>query len=157
VQSQRSLNDLKTVELTASPRPQPGKVWARGHFCDYLPTSAWTVLVEPDDLDEQGKHYLERVADSQGLFSVQGAFHQLLRFPSVRVSALPAASMEATCHLRVESVERFVTAERGARGADAQAGGSEFGTRLRAELESVAAGDRVLIACHNDAERNRLA
>src|SRR5262249_43462347 len=35
----------------------------RGHLCDYLPTQSWTMLVEAGDLEEQGKHYLERVAD----------------------------------------------------------------------------------------------
>ena len=111
-----------------------------GHLCDYLPADAWTVLVEPDDLHEQGKHYLERVADPAGLFSVPGVFQQLLRFPSVQVSALPRPSVEATCHLRVESVERF---------------SGDVG-KVRDELDSVAAGDRVLIACHNEAECKRL-
>ena len=71
-----------------------------------------------------------------GLFSVPGTLQQLLKFPSVTVSALPAASIEATWHLRVESVERF----------------SGDVTRIRDELDQVAAAERVLIACHNDAE-----
>jgi transcription-repair coupling factor (superfamily II helicase) len=111
-----------------------------GHFCDYLPADAWVVLVESDDLREQGKHYLERVPDATGLFSVAGAFQQLLRFPSVKVSALPSPTVEATAHLRVESVERF----------------SGDVSRVRDELDSVAASDRVLIACHNEAECKRL-
>src|SRR5262249_36008264 len=102
---------------------------------------AWVVLVEPEELLEQGKHYLERIADLRGLFSVPGVFQQLLRFPSVQVSALPAPSVEAVCHLRVESVERF----------------SGDVTKLRDELDTTSAGDRALIACHNEAERNRLS
>src|SRR5439155_16512817 len=111
-----------------------------GHLCDFLQPQSWTVLVEPDELHEQGKHYLERVADARGLFSVPGAFQQLLRFPSVRISALPCPSVEASCHLRVESVERF----------------SGDVKRVRDELDSATAGDHLLIACHNDAEVKRL-
>jgi len=153
-QSQRSLGALERVDLMgltslAPPAPVPGKakgakdagkVNNRGHLCDYLPAEAWTLLVEPGDLQEQGKHYLERVADGRGLFTVQGTFQQLLRLPSVTVSALPQPSVEATCHLRVESVERF----------------SGNVAKLRDELTAVAAGDRVVIACHNEAERKRL-
>src|SRR5262249_55598530 len=111
-----------------------------GHLCDYLPADAWTVLIEPDDLHEQGKHYLERVADPRGLFSLPAVLGQLLRFPSVQESALPAATVETVCHLRVESVERF----------------SGDVAKLRDELDHAAAGDRVLIACHNEAECKRL-
>ncbi|HEV3447108.1 MAG TPA: transcription-repair coupling factor [Gemmataceae bacterium] len=119
---------------------QAQPVLPTGHLCDYLPANAWTALIEPDDLAEQGKHYLERVTDPRGLFSVPGVFQQLLRFPNVRISAMPSPSVEASCHLRVESVERF----------------SGDVTKLRDELDSTTAGDRVVIACHNEAESKRL-
>jgi transcription-repair coupling factor (superfamily II helicase) len=48
--------------------------------------------------------------------------------------------VEATCHLRVESVERF---------------SGDVG-RVRDELDAVAVRDRVLVASHNDAESKRL-
>ncbi len=151
-ETQRSLSDLTSVEVTAGlQRGRRGDPRANGHghdaplpytahLCDYLPADAWTVLVEPDDLHEQGKHYLERIADLRGLFSLPGVFQQVLRFPNVRVGSLPIASTEATCHLRVESVERF---------------SGDVG-KLRAELAAAAAGDQVLIACHNEAECKRL-
>ncbi len=149
--TQRSLGAVPTAEISgvvggAAPHasgngeatsPAPALT---GHFCDYLPADAWVVLVESDDLREQGKHYLERVPDATGLFSVAGAFQQLLHFPSVKVSALPSPTVEATAHLRVESVERF----------------SGDVSRVRDELDAVAASDRVLIACHNEAECKRL-
>src|SRR5262249_58044012 len=74
------------------------------------------------------------------LCGAEGALAQVLRSPSVHVSALPSPSVEATCHLRVESVERF----------------SGDVTKLRDELDVAAAGDVVMIACHNEAERKRL-
>ena len=140
--TQRSLGNQDSAELmglAVGHAPQATEP-ERGHLTDYLAAGSWIVLTEPDDLDEAGKHYLERVADPVGLFSVQGVFQQVLRFPSVTLSALPRPSVEATCHLRVESVERF---------------SGNIG-RVRDELDSVAAGDRVLIACHNEAECKRL-
>src|SRR5262249_11388901 len=110
--TQRSLQELQAVDITGTASEGAhaqgnGKDIAAlpytGHFCDYLPEGTWTVLVETADLTEQAKHYLERVADPRGLFSVQGVLAQLLRFPNVRLSALPAPTVEATCHLRVES------------------------------------------------------
>src|SRR5262245_59679285 len=143
--TQRSLGQQPSVEITGlQTQADEGKdaapVPMTGHLCDYLPPGSWTLLVELDDLVEQGKHYLERVPDARGLFSTEGALKQLVRFPSVRLSGMPAPSVEATCHLRVESVERF----------------SGEVSRVRDELDSVVSGDRVLIACNNDAECKRL-
>src|SRR5262249_7763762 len=111
-----------------------------GHLSDYLPADTWIILVEPEELHEQAGQYLERVAEASTVFSPHTVFQRLLRFPSVTISALPSPSVEATCHLRVESVERF----------------SGDVTRLRDELDGIAAGDRVLLACHNEAECKRL-
>ncbi len=124
-------NDGRTPEMTAPPR---------GHFCDYLPPNSWVVLVEPAELREQGQLFRERAADLIGLFSVEGTFEQLLRLPSVTMTAIPAASVEATCHLRVESVERF----------------SGNVGRIGEELDTVARNECVLIACQSEGERRRL-
>ncbi|MCI0682174.1 MAG: transcription-repair coupling factor [Gemmataceae bacterium] len=138
-ESQRSLGDSQAVEITATGQDLRAEGF-RGHLCDYLPAGAWTMIVEAGDLEEQGKHFLERVPDFTGLFSVPAVFQQLIAFPNIKVSSMPAASMEITCHLRVESVERF----------------SGDVTKVRDELDTAAAGDFVMIACHNDAEKKRL-
>ena len=169
LQTQRSLGDSPHADLMSvnmprlhasapsSPSLRPGEKLAKpprqspsptnhqplfpsGLLTDFLLSDAWAAMIEPDDLQEQGKHYLERVADGRGLFSVTGVFQQLLRFPNVRISALPGVSLETTCSLRVESVERF----------------SGSVSKLREELDGIAAADRVVIACHNDAEVKRL-
>jgi transcription-repair coupling factor (superfamily II helicase) len=142
-QTQRSLANVQSIELPTDPSIVPvddGKPFDRGNLCDYLPSSSWTILIEPEELQEQGKLYLERVGDAPGLFSVAGVFQQLFQFPSVNITALPRPSVEATLHLAVESVERF-------RG-DVKSVGDE--------LDTVAASDRVLIACQNEAECKRL-
>jgi len=146
-QTQRSLGQVDEADITgllptSSAKASGGShAPGHGHLCDYLPEDAWTVLVEVEELGEQGKHYLERVAEVTGLFSVEGVFQQLLRFPNVTVSALPSPSVEAMCHLRVESVEHF---------------SGEVG-KVRDELDAVAAQDVVLIACHNEGECKRLS
>ncbi|MFO0908501.1 MAG: transcription-repair coupling factor [Isosphaeraceae bacterium] len=80
------------------------------------------------------------MADPRGLFTVEATLARLLKFPSVTLSTLAASSLEATCHLRIESVERF----------------SGELTKVKAELDSASAGDHVLIACHNAGEVERL-
>src|SRR5262249_41499887 len=77
--TQRSLAELERTELSgiATRSPDQGTngdsvpaVPYTGHLCDYLPEDAWTAIVEPEEINEQGKHYLDRVADLRGLFSV---------------------------------------------------------------------------------------
>ncbi len=138
--TQRSLGDLKAVEITAQ-TPSGGVAALHGHLCDYLPRQTWTVIVELGEMKEQGKVYLERVADITGLFSIPGVLQQLTQFPSIQISTLPTPTMEATCHLRAESVERF----------------SGDVHKVREELDSIGAHDYVMVACHNEAERNRLS
>jgi transcription-repair coupling factor (superfamily II helicase) len=143
--TQRSLGAVPAAELTgmlnvsgldeeATPPP------LTGHLADYLPGNARVVLIEPEELHDQGSQYLQRMTDTAGLFSVAGVFAQLLRFPSVKIAALPSPTVEEACHLRVESVERL----------------SGDVTRVRDELDAVAVQDHVLIACHNEAECKRL-
>ena len=97
-------------------------------------------MVEPPDLREEGRHYLGRLEDRRGLYSVEASFEKLIRFPTIAISTLAADSLETTCHMRIESIERF----------------SGELTKVKAELESAAAGEDVLIACHNAAEVERL-
>jgi transcription-repair coupling factor (superfamily II helicase) len=138
VGTQRSSGDVKEVIVlgnSATPRAA-----IRGHLTEHLPANSWVVLVEPTELHEQGKFFLETVAGVEGLFTVAGTFQQLLAKPNATVSALPRPGVEAAAHLRVESVERF----------------SGNVNRVRDELDSVGREDRVLIACHNEAEVHRL-
>src|SRR5581483_2818569 len=114
-----------------------------GFITDYLPPDSRVVLVEPGDLKEQARHFFERVSDATGLFTPEGTFANLVRLPSVTVTALPRPSVEASAHLRVESVERF----------------SGNVHRVRDELDAIATGEtqQVLIACQSDAECHRLS
>ena len=140
--TQRSLG-TKT-ELVVLPvgdgSPTATRTSSLGSFTDYLPANSVIALVEPGDLKEQARHFFERVADPTGLFTADGTFAQLMQRPTVTVTALPRPSVEASAHLRVESVERF----------------SGNVQRVRDELDAVAHSDRVLIACQTEAECHRL-
>jgi transcription-repair coupling factor (superfamily II helicase) len=136
--NQRSLGELKEARiLSAAARGQAG---GRGHFTEHLPSNTCIVQVEPRELHEQGKFFLEAVASVEGLFTVEGTFKQLIGRPNVTITAMPRPGIEAAAHLRVESVERF----------------SGNVNRVRDELDLIARADRVLIACHNEAEVHRL-
>ncbi len=139
-ETQRSLGRWEFVTLTATPVLAGDDLTNQGPPTDALLQGTWVVLVEPNDLREEGRHYLGRSGDPRGLYSVESTFARLVKHPSITLSTLAASSLEATCHLRVESVERF----------------SGELAKVKAELESASAGDRVLIACHNAAEVERL-
>lgn len=143
VSSQRSLDKQPSVRLLSVEAGHALGLAERGFITDYLPLNSRIALVEPADLKEQGNHFFERVADATGLIVPDAAFANLLRLPNVTISALPRPSVEASVHLRVESVERF----------------SGNVHRVRDELDAVAADDaqRVLIACQTDAECHRLS
>src|SRR6185295_10582409 len=103
VASQRSLATADAIDITIlSPSPDD-----REHFTGYLPAGSWFFLVEPADLEEEGRHYLDRLDRPQDFHSISTTMRQVVQFPSVAVAGIPAGSMETTCHLQIESVERF--------------------------------------------------
>jgi transcription-repair coupling factor (superfamily II helicase) len=111
-------------------------------FVESLPSGSWIVLSELEQLIQEGKDYRARLEDRGGLYSVESTMARVADFPLVTLAAIGADSSETTQHLQVESIERFT----GPRG------------EVLNELASTAARDeQVLIACHNEGERGRLA
>lgn len=139
-ETQRSLDRLTSITITTFPSVEEAPLADLGHAADVLQTKSWVVLVEPNDLREEGRQYLGRVADPRGLFTVEATLAKLVKRPSVTLSTLASSSMDTTCHLRIESVERF----------------SGELSKVKSELDNASAGDNVLIACHNAAEVERL-
>jgi len=140
VESQRSLDRWTSVTLTAAIGVEDADPSSLGHPTDFFPEGTWIALLEPADLREEGRRYLARLDDARGLFTVEQSFERLIRLPTIAISTLAADSLETTCHLRIETIERF----------------SGELTKVKAELDSAAAGESVLIACHNAAEVERL-
>jgi transcription-repair coupling factor (superfamily II helicase) len=138
--SQRSEGLMEEVGLTTPIALDPSRPETLGHLADFLPEGSWVVLAELDDLKAQAQLALSRVEDPRGLLTFEACLTRLTRWPSVTLATLAAASLEATCHLRIESVERF----------------SGELAKVKAELDDAAAGERVLIACHNEGEARRL-
>ena len=116
--------------------PQDGEC-----FVDRLGAGAWVVLAELHDLVEEGRHYLQRLDDPQGLYRVETVLARTTTRPSVTLSALMGASAETTCHLQVESLERLAGPK----------------SEVLQELAGIVGRDEtVVIACHNEGERLRL-
>jgi len=142
--SQRSLEKLPVVSLmpAAINREAARGLSENGFLTDYLPPNSRVVLVEPADLKEQVKYFFDRVADPTGLFTPEATLSNLMQLSNVTVTAMPRPSVEASAHLRVESVERF----------------SGNVHRVRDELDAIATGETqvVLIACQTEAECHRL-
>lgn len=136
VATQRSLGALDQVDVTML-EPTASD---RAHFTAYLPTDTWFLLVEPNELQEEGKFYLERMDRPQAFHAVRPTLEEIYKFPSVTAAAVPAGSMETTAHLEFESVERF---------------SGDIG-KVRDELDKVSAGQEVFIVCETEAEVERL-
>ncbi|MEA1951957.1 MAG: CarD family transcriptional regulator, partial [Planctomycetota bacterium] len=137
VSSQRSLATLDKVDVTMlDPNGRH-----EAHLADYLPSKTWFLLIEPGDLEEEGRQYLERQESPQDIHNTRAVMAKILQFPSVTTSAVAAGSLETTCHLKIESVERF----------------SGDISKVRDELEAVGQGQQVLIVCQTEAEVERLA
>lgn len=136
VATQRSLAKRDSVAITMLDPQSP----VRSHFTSYLPEGSWFLLVEPSDIDEEGRYFHERQDAPDRLHSTKTTLAEIFKFPSVTAAGIPAGSYETTCHLGFESVERF--------SGDLQ--------KVRAELESVAGDERVMLVCETPAEIERL-
>ena len=136
VATQRSLSSLEAIDVTALVPSDDD----REHFADFLPEGSWFALVEPADIQEEARHFLERLERPQDAYSLNSTLTQIYRYPSATLAAVPVGSMETTCHLRIESVERF----------------SGDIHKVRDELEAATTGQDVFIVSPTAAENQRL-
>ena len=136
VASQRSLEQLTEIDVTVL-GPQAKYT---GFFAEYLPANAWLLLVEPDQLREEGVNYLTRIQAPDAHHSVDAVFASLKDLPRASAAGLLSAPAETNCRLEVESIERF--------------SGDIAG--VREELDRVGDGHEVLIVTQSEAEVERL-
>lgn len=127
------VGDQRSETATTDLRP-PASV------LDSLSLSAAVVLLEPTEIVDEGRHYLSRLDEPAGLFGVEAVLAKIIERPSVSVTSLGVDSYETTCRLHVESVERF-------------SGPKQALAELAAALGR---DEHVLLACHNEGERERL-
>lgn len=144
IETQRKVESLEEIQITAvAPAgSETATTVTTQSLLDSLPANTWIVLGELQELTEEGRSYLQRLADPRGLFGVDATLARCTTFPTVNIAALCETSYEATCSLQVESIERFTGPK----------------SEVLAELASVVGRDeQVLIACHNAGEQERLA
>ncbi len=148
VETQRKVEDLPSAELTilapigfhSDTSESPND--AGTHLVESLSDRSWIALTELPELIDEGRHYLSRLDDARGHYSIEATLEKCTRHPSVTISALTADSVETTCHLQVESIERLTGPK----------------SEVLQELASIVGQDeRVLIACHNEGEKERLS
>ncbi len=137
VTTQRSLVSLTTVDVTVL---QPTNT-NRTHFTAYLQPQSWFLLVEPSELQEEGRFYHERLEKPEDFFSVSLTLKEINKFPSVTAAGVPAGSYETTAHLQFESIERL----------------SGDVHRVREEVDAVATDQRVILVAETEAEVERLS
>jgi transcription-repair coupling factor (superfamily II helicase) len=154
VESQRKVDTLQETKITAVGRaspdtsslalgPRPSALGQDDGEClvNRLAPGSWVVLSELADLVEEGRHYLQRLDNPQGLYRVEHVLSRTTQRPSVTLSALMGASAETTCHLKVESLERLTGPK----------------SEVLKELAGIVGRDeQVVIACHNAGEKQRM-
>jgi transcription-repair coupling factor (superfamily II helicase) len=155
VASQRSLAALPEIDVTAAAGGESSVVSGQlsvardhgprtrddlAHLADYLPPASWFLLIEPGDLESEGRQYLERLERPPEFHTVAAVLQRAIAFPSVTAAGVAAGSLETTCRLAIESVDRF--------SGDIQ--------RVRSELDEAGAGQQVFLVCQTEAEVRRL-
>ena len=136
VSTQRSLQSLDAVEITVL-RPTPS---IAGISTEYL-AAAKLVHARRAARDRRRSQALFGPPGAAGEVHDEGdVLTEIYRFPSVTAAGVASGSLEATCHLRIESVERF---------------SGDIG-KVRDELDSAAAGQDVILVCQTEAEIQRL-
>ncbi|MBX3427416.1 MAG: transcription-repair coupling factor [Pirellulales bacterium] len=136
VTTQRSLASHRETGITVL-KPSARN---RTHLVEYAPPGSWVMLVEPMELEEEGRYYLQRLERPDEAFGTSTALKELYKLPSVAAAGVPAGSYETTAHLQFESIEQF----------------SGDVARVRKELDAAAAGQDVFLVCDNEAEVERL-
>ena len=152
VSTQRSLATLDQVDVTApnavgaairqtaDGAAAAAELLTLAHLADFLPPTSWFLLIEPGDLEAEGRQYLERLERPQDFHTVAAVMQRVVEFPSVTASSVAAGSLETTCRLPIESVERF----------------SGDINRIRSELDEAGAGQEIFLVCQTEAEVRRL-
>jgi len=160
VETQRKVEELTEAALTVvspqslraasesrrsapqSPRAASRETEQEEHFLDALPPGSWIALAELEAIVDEGKHYLERLKNPRGLFSVDATLEKVAGFGHVTLSGIAPGGAGTTYHLQAESIERFTGPK----------------SAVLEELADVVhADEQVLIACHNEGERQRLS
>ena len=140
--TQRSLARRESVEITAFTALMENRpATERACLTDFLPEDACFFLLDPEDIQLQGRRFLQAQEHPEELFTVEEVLRRVMRFPLVTASSLENLAFGETLRLPLETVERF----------------SGDLTRVKQELEVFGAGQDIFILCPNDSEIRRLS
>ncbi len=103
VASQRSLQPLESPG-DHDPQAEAGAARPPHRLSS---AAGWFLSIEPEEIQEEARHYLNRVDRPQDFHTTAEVLNDAYRFPSVTAAAISGGTLEATCQLRIESVERF--------------------------------------------------
>jgi transcription-repair coupling factor (superfamily II helicase) len=146
--SQRKLKDLDETKLSVL-KPikfiqddgQPVSEDIAASLIESLPAGSWVALSDLAELVEEGKRYLERLGNPVGFFTPRSTLGKCATFPSVTITAIGMSSVEREFRLRTEAIEKFAGAKH----------------KVLSELAQILTPEeQVLLACHNEGERQRL-
>ncbi len=143
VSTQRSIETLPYISISAMPDGD----WTSGsdttHLCDCLPADTLVVLDEPGEIQEMGLLLESRLGVSKRLFEINEVLSRYAGFAQLHLSRFPPASAsgEAVFHFAVSSLTRFESSA----------------PEAVAELCRVARDHEVHVICDNEGERQRLA
>ena len=142
--TQRSLQTLEQVEVTAvnfGSHPETARdSKIGGHLTDYLTQESWVLLLEPEKITEEGKQYAVRAGQSNPVHPLHDVLGQFSRFAVASAGGILAGGIGTSCHLPIESVERF---------------SGEF-AKVRDELDHLGEGYEVFVVAPTEAEIERL-
>ena len=134
--TQRSLMALEEIEITVLTRQRA----RQSHFVEYLPENCSVVLQQPDEIDAEGRSYLERIPETDRHHGVGSVMQSLKSLPALSTWLLAAGEEKVTVRMPVETVERF---------------SGDVG-QIRELLETIAHGQDTHIVCQTEAEAERL-
>jgi transcription-repair coupling factor (superfamily II helicase) len=140
--SQRSVETLESIAVTAVPERFAMDGEATTDFVTYLPSGALIILDDPPAIHELGRILENRLGGSGPILSAEETLSRAGRFPQLHLSRFGTAAISGEDHFRfdVTSVSRF-------EGSAAD---------VVAELCRVSADRQVHVLCDNDGERQRL-
>jgi transcription-repair coupling factor (superfamily II helicase) len=136
VTSQRSLREQASVEITTL----SAETDSAHDLTAYLPSKSLLLLLEPDQLSEQARHYLERTEAPEKHLSYQQLLQRAARFRIVTAESVATTRDEQSLSLPFQSIERFT--------GDIQ--------RVRDELDRCIGEETVEIICSTAAECERV-
>ena len=136
VDSQRSNKEIDRVEITMLSAEFP----AKGHLSQYLPPGTLVVYVEPEELTQRARTFINQSSNPRELHSWDESRQRLSEFANSTANRLAAGSLQSIYRMGVETIEKF---------------SGDFG-EIRDQLDRVSEGNDVYIVVRTEGEIARI-